>query len=122
MGKLSVILIVWLALIVLTTFYCYFCEQRLFPRQRLLDWGAQISNRCRSVAGGKKGRSDSIVTTSTTSGGGSAGSKGNGFSRSASLFSSMASLSSAARRETVNAARRAREEREQSHFGYERVS
>ena len=30
-GKLSVILVVWIALIVLTTFYCYFCEQRLFP-------------------------------------------------------------------------------------------
>ena len=25
------ILVVWIALIVLTTFYCYFCEQRLFP-------------------------------------------------------------------------------------------
>merc|ERR1712012_551208 len=31
LGKLSVILVVWIALIVLTTFYCYFCEQRLFP-------------------------------------------------------------------------------------------
>ena len=28
------ILVVWIALIVLTTFYCYFCEQRLFPASR----------------------------------------------------------------------------------------
>lgn len=34
MGKLTVILVVWIALIVLTTFYCYFCEQRLFPSQK----------------------------------------------------------------------------------------
>ena len=34
-GKLSVILVVWIALIVLTTFYCYFCEQRLFPKNAL---------------------------------------------------------------------------------------
>ena len=27
------ILVVWVALIVLTTFYCYFCEQRLFPNK-----------------------------------------------------------------------------------------
>ncbi len=39
LGKLSVILVVWMALVVLTMFYCYFCEQRLFPKQRLLDWG-----------------------------------------------------------------------------------
>ncbi len=38
LGKLSVILVAWFALIVLTTFYCYFCEQRLFPKQRMLDW------------------------------------------------------------------------------------
>jgi len=37
MGKLSVILVVWIALIVLTTFYCYFCEQRLFPTKRLQE-------------------------------------------------------------------------------------
>ena len=37
MGKLCVILLVWSALIVLTTFYCYFCEQRLFPKQKLAD-------------------------------------------------------------------------------------
>jgi len=37
MGKLSVILVVWIALIVLTTFYCYFCEQRLFPSKRLQE-------------------------------------------------------------------------------------
>eukprot|EP00096_Caligus_rogercresseyi_P007786 TRINITY_DN25852_c0_g1_i1.p1 TRINITY_DN25852_c0_g1~~TRINITY_DN25852_c0_g1_i1.p1 ORF type:complete len:162 (-),score=40.38 TRINITY_DN25852_c0_g1_i1:111-548(-) len=30
-GKLGVIMIVWMALIILTTFYCYFCERRLFP-------------------------------------------------------------------------------------------
>ena len=36
-GKLSVILVVWIALIVLTTFYCYFCEQRLFPSKRLQE-------------------------------------------------------------------------------------
>lgn len=35
LGKLSVILVVWIALIVLTTFYCYFCEQRLFPKNAL---------------------------------------------------------------------------------------
>ena len=29
------ILVVWIALIVLTTFYCYFCEQRLFPKNAL---------------------------------------------------------------------------------------
>ena len=28
------ILVVWVALIVLTTFYCYFCEQRLFPANK----------------------------------------------------------------------------------------
>jgi len=33
-GKLTVILVVWVALIVLTTFYCYFCEQRLFPNNK----------------------------------------------------------------------------------------
>merc|ERR1712083_420141 len=33
-GKLTVILVVWVALIVLTTFYCYFCEQRLFPQNK----------------------------------------------------------------------------------------
>ena len=37
MGKLSVIMLVWGALIVLTTIYCYFCEQRLFPQQKLAD-------------------------------------------------------------------------------------
>ena len=49
LGKLSVILVVWLALIVLTTFYCYFCEQRLFPKQRLLDW-----TNSNSAAAGRK--------------------------------------------------------------------
>lgn len=38
LGKLSVIFMVWTSLVVLTVFYCYFCEQRLFPRQRFLDW------------------------------------------------------------------------------------
>merc|ERR1712018_208348 len=37
MGKLSVIMSVWGALIVLTTIYCYFCEQRPFPQQKLAD-------------------------------------------------------------------------------------
>ena len=37
MGKLGVIMGVWGALIVLTTIYCYFCEQRLFPNQKLAD-------------------------------------------------------------------------------------
>ena len=37
MGKLGVIMVVWGALIVLTTIYCYFCEQRLFPQQKLSD-------------------------------------------------------------------------------------
>ena len=37
MGKLGVIMSVWGALIVLTTIYCYFCEQRLFPQQALDD-------------------------------------------------------------------------------------
>ena len=36
----------WLALVVLTTFYCYFCEQRLFPKQKLLDWNNR-SNKSR---------------------------------------------------------------------------
>ena len=36
-GKVTVILVVWSALIVLTVFYCYFCEQRFFPRQKLMD-------------------------------------------------------------------------------------
>jgi len=38
-GKLSVILVVWIALIILTTFYCYFCEQRLFPNKNSLHQG-----------------------------------------------------------------------------------
>lgn len=29
-GKVTVILVVWIALIVLALFYCYFCEMRLF--------------------------------------------------------------------------------------------
>ena len=37
MGKLGVIMVVWGALIVLTTVYCYFCEERLFPKQKLAD-------------------------------------------------------------------------------------
>ena len=44
LGKLSVIFAAWLALVILTTFYCYFCEQRLFPKQRLLDWGNKSKN------------------------------------------------------------------------------
>merc|ERR1712012_814320 len=39
LGKLSVILVVWIALIILTTFYCYFCEQRLFPNKKALRLG-----------------------------------------------------------------------------------
>ena len=37
MGKIGVIMSVWGVLIVLTTIYCYFCEQRLFPQQKLSD-------------------------------------------------------------------------------------
>lgn len=38
MGKVCVILLVWSALVILTTFYCYFCEQRLFQaKQKLLE-------------------------------------------------------------------------------------
>ena len=37
MGKLGVIMVVWGALIVLTTIYCYFCEPKLFPKQKLAD-------------------------------------------------------------------------------------
>jgi len=33
-GKLTVILVVWVALIVLTTFYCYFCEQKFFTNNK----------------------------------------------------------------------------------------
>lgn len=33
------ILVVWIALIILTTFYCYFCEQRLFPNKKALRLG-----------------------------------------------------------------------------------
>ena len=33
------ILVVWIALIILTTFYCYFCEQRLFPNKNSLHQG-----------------------------------------------------------------------------------
>ena len=45
------IFVVWLALVILTTFYCYFCEQRLFPKQKLLDWGPLTAN-----GGDKRGR------------------------------------------------------------------
>ena len=45
LGKLSVIMIVWMALVILTLFYCYFCEQRLFPKQRILDWGKMNAER-----------------------------------------------------------------------------
>ena len=37
MGKLSIIMLVWGVLIVLTTIYCYFCEQRWFPQQLFFD-------------------------------------------------------------------------------------
>ena len=37
------ILVVWIALIILTTFYCYFCEQRLFPNKKALRSG-EFSN------------------------------------------------------------------------------
>ena len=33
-GKLYLIFVVWIALVVVTTFYCYFCEQRLFSQRR----------------------------------------------------------------------------------------
>ena len=35
--KVGVILVVWSALVVLTTFYCYYCEQRLFPKGKLKE-------------------------------------------------------------------------------------
>eukprot|EP00090_Calanus_glacialis_P001185 TRINITY_DN10819_c0_g1_i5.p1 TRINITY_DN10819_c0_g1~~TRINITY_DN10819_c0_g1_i5.p1 ORF type:complete len:191 (-),score=62.56 TRINITY_DN10819_c0_g1_i5:53-625(-) len=35
--KLWVILMIWLFLVFLAIFYCYFCEQRLFPSQKLFD-------------------------------------------------------------------------------------
>lgn len=35
--KLWVILMIWFFLIFLAIFYCYFCEQRLFPTQKLFD-------------------------------------------------------------------------------------
>jgi len=36
-GKVGVILVVWSALVILTTFYCYYCEQRLFPKGKLKE-------------------------------------------------------------------------------------
>ena len=35
--KLWVILMIWLFLVFLAIFYCYFCEQRLFSSQKLFD-------------------------------------------------------------------------------------
>ena len=57
MGKLSVIMGVWAALIVLTTFYCYFCEQRLFPQQKLAE----------SCAGCEKASSTTDLSTAASS-------------------------------------------------------
>jgi hypothetical protein len=56
-----VILAVWVVLIVLTTIYCYFCEQRLFPsnaQQRLNE--SQFSS---STEGGNDSDSNDISTT-----------------------------------------------------------
>lgn len=76
MGKLGVILIVWMALIILTTFYCYFCERRLFPAmtQKVLDeaqsdnYSIDDSTSSSSVVQGFEGLSLSSET-STSSGG-----------------------------------------------------
>ena len=38
-GKLYLIFVVWIALVVVTTFYCYFCEQRLFSQRRKVGEG-----------------------------------------------------------------------------------
>eukprot|EP00092_Neocalanus_flemingeri_P022919 GFUD01024848.1.p1 GENE.GFUD01024848.1~~GFUD01024848.1.p1 ORF type:complete len:181 (+),score=52.32 GFUD01024848.1:74-616(+) len=35
--KLWVILMIWLFLVIISIFYCYFCEQRLFSSQKLFD-------------------------------------------------------------------------------------
>jgi len=35
--KVTVILMVWTAMVVVTFIYCYFCEQRLFPAQKLFE-------------------------------------------------------------------------------------
>ena len=35
--KLWVILMIWLFLVIISIFYCYFCEQRMFPGQKLFD-------------------------------------------------------------------------------------
>ena len=35
--KLWMILMIWLFLVFLAIFYCYICEQRLFPSQKLFD-------------------------------------------------------------------------------------
>jgi len=41
-GKVTVILLAWFALVALTLFYCYFCERRFFPRQRrLMTWSVK---------------------------------------------------------------------------------
>ena len=41
-GKLYLIFVVWIALVVVTMFYCYFCEQRLFSKRRKMgaEWAA----------------------------------------------------------------------------------
>jgi hypothetical protein len=46
-GKLYLIFVVWLALVVLTMFYCYFCEQRLFSSKKrsMGEWASARKQR-----------------------------------------------------------------------------
>ena len=37
---------VWSALVILTTFYCYYCEQRLFPKGKLKEKNSGMNLNC----------------------------------------------------------------------------
>ena len=65
MGKLCVIMVVWSALIILTTFYCYFCEQRLFPKNKLIDSNKSPGPELGRVSGSIKG--DELFSTTISS-------------------------------------------------------
>ena len=56
-GKLYLIFVVWIALVVVTTFYCYFCEQRLFSKRRNMgEWAAMRKSGLEQRAGGPSPR------------------------------------------------------------------
>lgn len=62
--KLGVILAVWGVLIVLTTVYCYFCEQRLFPNEKL---ASKFPNGCAGCERVSSTTSSSPISTPTHS-------------------------------------------------------